>query len=683
MKGYPKSKFEIINQSQITDIDTTAVTRPIPLVMQTYTSDKGTEGWELLTSFSDFTTNHGGLNFARHGQAQLTVIEALRNGAYVLGKRITSDDATIANATVRARVIKVGDRSFVYLYSQTIDSTGMDQDDIFEAALNDFDFDTTAAEDLVLPTTATSTTDNADISAASDDEEQSETSTTTSSSTTSTGATTIDIPLFTVAASGSGISNVYFRLVPEYTASKSNNYLKYSLEIIEDSTVLNSVICSLNPDVSYDGVNQALDNKVNAAASGNVVTKLYEGGIYRLAVELAKTATINNEAVEASALMNMDMLNAYNKSGKTVIGGVITEAQATEDDGSEWNDNTPVFGTDTITVNGDPIDVTNALVSLQGEIGVPLNGGSYGTLGYDPSKNSELLESLTLGAWGAAGVDHPQFDPIIYDLDKYKIDFIFDANYPMTVKNAIINVIDFRGDVAYLADLGTDNLKTLKAIVDKKNGNDTPENPGIQSSKFVAVYHNYFKMVSPYNNKQIEVTMPFLLIGKMLAHFDGGVNRPFAGIANQITFPDIITKSVNFLPVVIPGVDQKQELVDNNINYISYYDETAVMETMYTNDDEYSQLSFLHNILSIQQIVKALRTKCPKIRYTFIDGTDLETYIDDCNAVLNNYQSYFKSLEMTYMEDEKYEANNIFYAAIKVTFKNFIQEEYFKVIALS
>jgi hypothetical protein len=35
------------------------------------------------------------------------------------------------------------------------------------------------------------------------------------------------------------------------------------------------------------------------------------------------------------------------------------------------------------------------------------------------------------------------------------------------------------------------------------------------------------------------------------------------------------------------------------------------------------------------------------------------------------------------MEDEKYEANNIFYAAIKVTFKNFIQEEYFKVIALS
>ena len=107
------------------------------------------------------------------------------------------------------------------------------------------------------------------------------------------------------------------------------------------------------------------------------------------------------------------------------------------------------------------------------------------------------------------------------------------------------------------------------------------------------------------------------------------------------------------------------------------------METMYTNDDEYSQLSFLHNILSIQEVVKALRTRCPKIRYTFIDGSDLDKYIDDCNEVLNNYQSFFKSLEMTYMQDEKYEQNNIFYAAIKVTFKRFVQEEYFKVVALS
>ena len=37
---------------------------------------------------------------------------------------------------------------------------------------------------------------------------------------------------------------------------------------------------------------------------------------------------------------------------------------------------------------------------------------------------------------------------------------------------------------------------------------------------------------------------------------------------------------------------------------------------------------------------------------------------------------------MTYMADEKYEANNIFYAVIKVQFRHFINEEFFKVIAI-
>jgi hypothetical protein len=35
------------------------------------------------------------------------------------------------------------------------------------------------------------------------------------------------------------------------------------------------------------------------------------------------------------------------------------------------------------------------------------------------------------------------------------------------------------------------------------------------------------------------------------------------------------------------------------------------------------------------------------------------------------------------MADEAYESNNIFYATIVVRFRNFIQEEYFKIIAIN
>jgi hypothetical protein len=170
----------------------------------------------------------------------------------------------------------------------------------------------------------------------------------------------------------------------------------------------------------------------------------------------------------------------------------------------------------------------------------------------------------------------------------------------------------------------------------------------------------------------------------MVQHISDGVGRPFAGMLNSITFPEIIDGSVNFLPVVIPGVDQKQALVDANVNYLSYYDGTPVMETMYTNpEEEYTQLSYLHNIMAIQEVIKAVRTECPKVRYTFMDGSDLENYISDANAVINKYVTNFKSISMQYMADEKYESNSIFYATITVQFKNFVQEEYFRVIAIS
>ena len=175
--------------------------------------------------------------------------------------------------------------------------------------------------------------------------------------------------------------------------------------------------------------------------------------------------------------------------------------------------------------------------------------------------------------------------------------------------------------------------------------------------------------------------MPYNLVPNLIQHVANGVGRPFAGIANGVKFSNIIEGTVNFLPVIIPGNDQKQKLVDNNINYISYYDGVPVMETMYTNDDEYTQLSFLHNVMAVQEIIKLIRTNCPRTRYTFLDGDDLESYIEDAKAIIKQFSTNFKSIDMVYMADEKYEQNNIFYATIKVQFKNFVQEEYFKVIA--
>lgn len=629
MKGYPKSRFEIVNQTQVQQIDTASSNNgPIALFMQPYTSNKGTEDWELLTDFKGFTDAKGGISFLKHGQAQLTVAQALASGAAVFGKRMVSEDAALANVTIMARVVKVESVSYLYLYTKS----GVGMDNFNEACTTGYgDFD---------PDKDT------------------------------TDANSVDIPLFTITPLGRGESNIFIRIVPEYATNRrksSTDYIKYSFEVDENDEELENIMFTMNPEIIVDGIAQAMNPKIKAN-SNQIKVKLYEDGIYKLVGELAKTATIENTSgdtvsIPAAELINYDFINGKNVRGTKDIGGIVTIIQSDSSKSKEedqWQANKPA-------------DIEKPY-DLSDTVGIPLVNGTYGTMGNSPVQNAEEYEKMLLATFGKT-TDSSLFDSIIYDLDANKIDAIFDCNFPFSVKNAITELVDFRGDLAFLEDLGTtaNTLHTIKEAYGKIT------NP----SKYVAIYHNYFNIIDPFTKKEITVTMPYLLIDKLVNHISNGVGKPFAGIANKITFPNIIDGTVNFYPVEIPGIDQKQELVDLNINYISMYDGTPVMETMYTNDDEYTQLSFLHNIMGVQEVIKAIRTNCPRIRYTFLDGDDLETYIDDVKAVIKEYNTNFKSIDVEYMADEKYESNNIFYAVLKVQFKNFVQEEYFKIIAIS
>lgn len=615
-KGYPRSRFEISNQTQIQSIETATVSNPTALYMQPYTSNKGTEEWELITSFDGFTTAKGGMSFRRHGQAQLTVAQALKSGAYVLGKRLVSEDATLANVTVLARLVKVDDVTYVYFYTKSALNCGTFED-ACDAGYGSFDPE---AEDAT------------------------------------------DIPLFTVAPMGRGESLLFFRINPINVTSKkksTSSYMKYSFEVIEDNETLESIVITLNPEIIIDDIAQGINPKIRSN-SNQVRMKSYEDGVYKLVEMLSKTA-VNDEGnkITTDELINMDFINGYDRSGTVAIGGIVTIAQNNGSEDSEW-------------VANKPSDI-EVVYDLADSVGIPLTNGSYGTMGTDPMSNSAEMEKMLLAAFGK-DTESDLFDSIIYDLDAYKIDAIFDCNWPVSVKNAIVDLVDFRGDMVFLCDLGT-KANTLSLIKEAASG--------INSSNYTALYHNYFKILDPFTKKEITVTMPYLLIDKLVNHISKGVGRPFAGIANNIYFTNIIDNTVNFYPVEIPGINQKQELVDININYISMYDGVPVMETMYVNDTEYTQLSYLHNIMAVQEIIKIIRTRCPSTRYTFLDGDDLETYISDVQAIITEYATNFKSISCEYMADEAYEQNNIFYAVLKVQFKNFIQEEYFKIIAIS
>jgi hypothetical protein len=621
MKGYPRSQFEIVNTTQIQNIETNPVANNIALYMQPYVSNKGTEDWELLTSFKGFTNTKGGMSFERYGQMQLTVAQALKSGAYVLGKRLVSDDATLANVTVCAKVVKPegDDTSYLYLFAKTF--TGCKT------------FDEVATEAKKL---------------------------------------TDCIPLFTVTPMGRGESSMFIRILPEANVSKirnSSNYAKYVFEVTENNSVLEEISISINPETIVDGVGQSINPKIKAN-SKQVRVKMYEDNIYNLVGDLATSTT----DIPASDLINLDFINGKDLKGN-ILPNIITICNSAVNDkpAEDWTNNAPDNAEDFIDLSLDYISIPS---------------GSFGTMAKEGITSTEYdaeIEKLLLNAFGAGDADINDglnFDPIIYDLDAYKVDCIFDCNWPVAVKQAVSELVAYRGDMVYLADLGTTatTLAAIEAAADEVSVKDD-ENTIYSNTTFL--YHNFFNIIDPFSKKEITVTMPYMLIDKMTNHIAKGVNYPFAGIANNITFDNIVEGSINFMPVTIPTLDQKQKLVDKNVNYISMYDGVPVMETMYANTDTHSQLSYMHNIMAVQEIIKVIRTRCPHTRYTFLDGDDLESYISDVQAIVKEYSSNFRSISCEYMADEQFERNNIFYAVLKVQFKNFIQEEYFKIIAIS
>lgn len=619
MKGYPKFKAEIVDQSQIQEIEASVVSGPMTVIAQTYTSDKGTEKWELLRGFDKFTDVKGPISFSRHGQSLLTVAEILRAGGVVLAKRMVSEDADLANITVKVRLIKVDDISYVYLYADSFEGI-KNFKEACRVGYADFDAENPVAADG-----------------------------------------SVDIPLFTVTPMGRGVSNLYIRINPEYVSNKTSSvYTNYSFEIYEGVEQLESILITMNPDVIIDGISQAMNPKVKNN-SRQVQVKLYDDGVQTFVTALAQTAVDGNgKSLTPNDLINYDFLYGMNNRGKIKIGNVVTIADAAEDKSDLWSTNLPT-------------DISDKVIDLATATGIRLINGTYGTAGTEPLKNQDEYEKMLLASWGA-NTNSILFDPVIYDLDAYKIDATFDCDYPLSVKRQILNVADFRGDMMFFADLG-------KKFVDIESMIEFVKQ--IPFSRYISLYHNFFNIYDPYTRREITVTMPFLLAIKMVSHVESGVHRPFAGIANNLTFDGIIEDTINFLPYDIPGVNQKQMLVDNNINYINYYDGLAVMDTMYTNNEEHSQLSYLSNVMGVQEIIKRLRSECPKTRYTFVDGDDLETYIDDIKEIINEYSANYNTLTVTYMADEKYELNKIFYAVLVVKFREFFQEEFFKIIAIN
>lgn len=618
---YPGIVIEYNDQSDFKSTVPVSEVRNQPLMATVFTSDKGPEDWQRVSGKEFFDIYGNSISFAKHGQPLLQAAMTINAGAKLLCKRIVASDATLANIGIVATL-------------KTVEAQAKDANGDLLYIDEEGNEVTTVTDTPVMESSKEISYSTKYATGAKTMEDAKK----TIEATLSDG----DYLLYVIADNGRGTSKKRIKIVPNYRLSKSISYTLYTLTIIENGSETESISFNFNPDLVISGENISLASMV----------KTHSSQIECINVDSGMAAFI--DAISEATSLSIEQLNAYD-----VLFGCTNRGEA-------------ITG---IALDKDGVD-------LQYNNGQVLVGGSNGVLGDYPftdDTDSETGEAGPIRAEyikQAVAAINGEYDTCIYNVDQHMIDAFVDANYPAPIKRAIEGLATFREDFIYFRDMGLG--KTDISLIEAAAKDET-------KNMFCASYCQSYDVIDPYSKKQISVTIGYDLAQKLVAHCNNGRILPTAGIKHNMILTNAIYGTLSFSPTICPEPEgnQKEKLEDLKVNYASYIDNQLVIESLYTSYDRNSQWSYINNVMGIQEVVKAIRTRCPVIRYTFIDGEDLERYKADIEEVIAPFTSNFKQLTLDFATDSTYSANKIFYAVLKAAYNDFVQTEWFKVTALS
>ena len=631
---YPGVFVEFDDQSDITSLPITEV-RNQPLFCSVFTSDKGTEAWTRVSGEDFFKMYGKSIKFTKHGQPLLQAAMSINAGAELLCKRLVADDATLANLAIYAKVTTT---EATTQEVQAVDGTGAP---LYKDAEGNQTTEVTGdpiMTTVTVPGTCTISYSKKSVADLALDENGKISNVKDVVDALGESADG-EYLLYVFADIGRGASDKRIKIVPNYKLSKGADYTTYNFSIIEGSSEVESFSFSINPHMIINGENVSLQSMINNNSTQLVCHENIEG-IENLVKDIA-TATGKTEA----EILRYDVLFGCTNKGVALDG---------------------------VTIDSEGIDLDNGA-------GQALENGKDGSFETTSAAACLASKDADESIWAKLAVKafDGSFDKIIFNVDQHKIHAIVDANYPYIVKKAIEALADFREDFMYLRDQRLDNV-SYEGIKDTS----TRE----AKSMFCATYPQFYDIIDPYSKRQITVTIGYSLARLLVNHVNNGSILPTAGMKYDMVIDDAIYGTLSYAPTICPdgiGGNEKELMEDIKVNYASYIDNQLVIETLYTSQEKNSQWSYVNNVMGIQDVVKAIRTRCPAIRYTFIEGEDLEKYKADVEEVIAPFSSNYLQLSLEYKQDAMYAANKIFYAVLKVVYKDFIQTEWFKVTALS
>ena len=624
---YPGTIVNIIDRSYLGDLNSTSVDNS-PLYLTVSSFDRGPEDLRVVKNANDFYALYGQkMNFAKHGQPAIQAANDIMAGARLLIKRLVADDALLGNliltVTVTAKTVakKAGaDETGVSLQYL---KTGVEDEGATDKYIVDSEKST-----LTLKWESTSVTNCKTPQDVLNQVKASEDPSVTTDGTdevtiTKTGKYT----MFVITDNGRSADSKSVRIVSDYSLSKNMSDMIYDVIVYDGSTILDSATATMNPKSVYNNTLYGFSEYTTPQLKFYTIDGEFEKYVSFIASSLGLT---EDEVKQCDLINGRDSRNA-------ALTGVTVDAES---------------------------------VDLGSVYGIEVANGSDGAFKDKAFGTDEWTTK-------AVEVFDGTFDDSIWDVDTYKIAAIFDANYPEKVKNAIAEFVNFRKDCAYFRDYGLDCF-TYNSIME--------HNKSINKDYKVFNIGDYFTtymIYDPETKLRERVTMMYDFSAAVVPIFADGAYRPMAGFINNVVLPSAIEGTINFVPKVTPKANQKAMIDDARINYAIFMEGQCVVQSLYTSKQGViTQLCYMNNTLAIQEVARALRTACPKFRYTFVTGTDFQVYADACNSVLQNFKSHFAELTFTYVQDPIESMHKIFHAAIQFKFGNWAQTEIFDLYAL-
>lgn len=432
-------------------------------------------------------------------------------------------------------------------------------------------------------------------------------------------------PVLVITDNGRGVSGKAVRLIPDYNTSKTIGKTFYSMVVFEGSANKESVAVTIEPTVIYSGSAYGIYKDTMTQITAEVVESEFESFVDKIS-ELTK--------IDGNLLRYCDLINGYTYKGEPIKG---------------------------VTIDSSSVDTNTTF-------GIELKEGTNGAFGSKPIL-TEALSAKICEVYDGEVTDE------VWDVDQHKIAAVLDANFPIEVKESIAKFVNFRKDCVFLRDYGT-NMDSYLAIKEKYDLMTTRSN-------FIADYCTYYQVKDPVTKKRITVTMMYDVAECLVNHFLNGPYNPLAGTINNFVLKEAIKGTINFTPIKTPTVNQKQAMEELRVNYAIFQEDNCVVQSLYSSQDNYTELSYINNTIAIQAVARAVRTACPRNRYKLVTGSDFSEYATAVNNVLSNFTGYFNTLEFLYTEDKLKASQKIFYASIRFSFNQWAQAEIFDLIAIN